>query len=933
MKLLAVSFLIFSTIINCYYANVPNGNRTLNVKPTCNKSGKTGSGNNENNSIDNSADNSVGGGGADENNGNSDDNNKNENNEGVKDDSSNIKEKEAKQTCDASANRDFQNMMKPFNDMLERGKLNNMNLENLLNSEIFQGKGGKLNIENILNNEIFHSFLSSLDGDKKSGDNNNNDDSRASTYGALFKDMLSSFNNSNLNNKGENGVEGEDGTKGSENKGKNIQLTPEQLNKINELKDRLENVLKNAGVDVEKIKENIQNDDFLKNKEFLKDILAKLPVNAPIMNFGDKHNGNMFNLDTVDMMNMLKKVNKGDKMGLNIEDDDSTKIGKDDEAYEYDEDAVVTDENNDINTNSFNADQYLLNSNKDISLVDRLSFNNFVSNDKKFDCFDINTYKPSLGGNKVDVTANSINRKLSDGDSLEDYDESNNSNINVTDNNGSNGSNHISSSSSSSGNSAGGDKEELIASSSGAGKNSNQMTNSVIGGNHFFDLSNVQKPKSSKKSSLYGAKKGIKKGKHRKGGKRKKKNKKRNPGQVPFKMDTLKETVRGINNPNSREMIEGIIKKYISLTPDDGDDDDDDDNENGGNDNANQGESGDGNKEDELNINEFSIKDIKKLISDGILTYEDLTEEELRKLASPDKVFYELSPYATEDKDLSINETSAVSNEQLNAFLKKNGQYHMSYDSKNIDYLKQKKSEKKEEDQEEDTFYDAYKQIKNSYLGIPSNYYHEAPQLVGNNYVFTSVYDKKQDLINFLKRSNGMTVDDAVNGSGTGSTPYKSKFYDKYYKKLSEYRRREAFKILKKQKDKEKQLKLKQKLENEEKDDLNNFSPKNKLAGNASDNYGVQVFSKDQLENFVKNFNSQNNSDILSNSGQTSMNNNTNNNNSTNDSESSFNNGSNGFVTFDGKDVVGSSSNEDTSVDENDQVLNEEEDLNEDDDD
>lgn len=157
----------------------------------------------------------------------------------------------------------------------------------------------------------------------------------------------------------------------------------------------------------------------------------------------------------------------------------------------------------------------------------------------------------------------------------------------------------------------------------------------------------------------------------------------RTDGKVSFDMATLQKTIKNFGGADN-EIVQNILKKYVTIDNDDDNDADEDEDE-------------DDDDDDDLDEDEFSVKDIKKLIEEGILDYEDLTENELRKLAKPDDNFYELSPYASDEKDLSLNETSGLTNEQLKNFLGQNGTYHMSYDSKSIDYAKQKKSEKKED--------------------------------------------------------------------------------------------------------------------------------------------------------------------------------------------------------------------------------------------
>lgn len=181
----------------------------------------------------------------------------------------------------------------------------------------------------------------------------------------------------------------------------------------------------------------------------------------------------------------------------------------------------------------------------------------------------------------------------------------------------------------------------------------------------------------------------------------------------------------------------------------------------------------------------------------------------------------------------------------------------MSYDNKTLDYLKQKKSEKKEEDQEDENFYDAYKQIKSSYSGIPSNYYHQAPQLIGDKYVFTSVYDQKKDLIKFLKKTNGKSIythpDELENGNTankTGSDQTGKSSDIKQLQKLSYYKRKNAYNILVEQRRIEKEEKEKMEKKAKTPNKLVNDDYIQHL-NNGGLNKNTVLFSKDELDKMV----------------------------------------------------------------------------------
>ncbi|SCP06068.1 translocon component PTEX150, putative [Plasmodium ovale] len=996
MKLSALIFLISPALIHYCCVSATNGNRSLNAKPTCKKSGKDEKGNDSGAQSDKGKASTSG----------TAHTSATHNNGGA---GRNVESKKGPgETFDSVSGRnEHQNMMNPLNQMFGQGGPGGLNLENIVNSDIFKsifnsmisgggapggnggngasGSGGNpmhpMNPGQIYG-KMFSDMMNSMGNPNRNqqmADGNpgpstssasaggihpvNPIDPNNNLFGKMFNDMMNSLGNPNRNHQmtGEN--PGPSTSSGNnmgggdmQQRGKNIQVTPEEMNKINDLKDKLENVLKNVGINVEKIKENINNDSFMQNNDLFKDMFGNMHAGGggvPMMNFANNNpGGNMFNFDPATMMNIM---NMGRNVGANGGASGSRGVGGNGGGGPF-----GNDRNEDNRA-------YVVNSNnKGFSVEDKLGAVNDKEEEEeeesRYHLFGMNNNDLDTangGSSMLDGNGNNINRKLSDGDSLtEDFEDQKNSGLSA----GGSGE-------------TGTGEEELIASStqrdSGADKGTKE---GFKGNNHYLNFKNLNNSMQSNENesgenaidgkNSVGSKEGNKK-KRRKGGKKKLKRRKKNPGQIPFKMDTLEKTVKEYADHKNKDILQNIISKYVTMNNDRddnnlGDDDYEDDIKN------EKGRiEGDEDEEEELNMNEFNLKDIKKLIDEGILTYEDLTEEELRKLALPDEPFYELSPYASEEKDLSLNETSGVSNEQLNAFLKKNGSYHMSYDSKSIDYLKQKKLEKKEEEQEDDNFYDAYKQIKNSYDGIPSNYYHDAPQLIGNKYVFTSVYDKKQDLINFIKRSSGITSNDNNNNnnddddennlyssnssSSTGIGTYKSKYYDKYYKKLSEYRRKEAFKILKKRKEEEKKLKKKKELQNDNDIDYSEFIKKNNFSNNLGDN--VKLFSKDQLDNMVKKFTStggniRNNTsanDILNSASGKNMENATNGNGSSSSSGNNaqnggksgfgggapFGNDTDGYVTFDGQDVVGANNGEED--DQNEEELNEEEDLNEDD--
>ncbi|ANQ06352.1 Uncharacterized protein PCOAH_00007730 [Plasmodium coatneyi] len=916
MRLITLGFIFLSTSFHYSHVFALNVNRNLNAKPTSHKSNKNDKANGSDN-IGNKGNSHHAATGA----------------TGVTNGNSNGKQGTA--TTPATGghaspgapgegmtpgmNPSFEEMMKPLN-------------------EIFAGNGEGLNIENIMNSESFQNFFNSLMGGNPQDGSNNGQEN-------LFKDMMSAINSQLAGANG--GADGANPNNGSN--GPNIPVTPEQLNKINELKDKLENVLKKSGIDVEQLKKSMENENFMQNKDAFKDLLANLPMNPAMMqNMMGGKDGNMFNMDPNQMMDMFNQFSQGN---MNMKDfgmGDFMNNGMVGGGFMP---PPTGSHDQDADDDLMDGKAYVSNSNNnDINFEDKLNaFEDTNGNDERmFDLYETNDEDGVTNSgmsdsaeedDTLDVNSTNVNRNLSDGDSTEE--DPNEVDATPTSNSSATVSNE-------SANEVESNEEELITSSGVKGDaNKVAATNGYKNNNGFFDMNNLNKDSNS---SIYGNENtgGNSNGGNtnegnnntvmnkRTGGKKKKTVKKKNPGQIPFKIESLQKLVKEFANTSNQKIMEDIVKKYVSMSnqsnasnSDDEDDDDDVEDEKSG-----KGKSSE--NEEELSMDEFSVKDIKKLISEGILTYEDLTEEELKKLANPDDMFYELSPYANEEKDLSLNETSGVSNEQLNAFLRKNGSYHMSYDSKAIDYLKQKKSEKKEEEQEDDNFYDAYKQIKNSYEGIPSNYYHDAPQLIGDNYVFTSVYDKKKELIDFLKRSHGVT-DESESSSGKDKSSssemgaYKSKYYDKYMKKLSEYRRREAYKILKKRRAQEKKLQKKQEMQNNTNNevDYSEYFKKNGFIN--SSNGTVKTFSKDQLDNMVKQFNNGG-SDLLSSSGAggdlgddySGMNG------GGQFSPSSGNGNTSGYVTFDGQNVVGSNDNEEE--DSNEDMLNEDDDNAEDDD-
>ncbi|EUD66496.1 hypothetical protein C922_03130 [Plasmodium inui San Antonio 1] len=900
MRLITLGFLFLSTSVHYSHVFAANSNRNLNIKPTSHKSGKNDKANRANGMTNK-------GGAQDAANGATDIPNGNANG---KKGAAPISTSAGQASAGASGgavppgmNPNIEEKMKQLNEM-------------------FKGFGDGLNIENIMNSEMFHNFFNSLMG-------GNPHHGPGSGQENLFKDMISAMNAQ---------ATGADGEAGDGNQGLNISVTPEQLDKMNQVKDKLENFLRNVGLDVEQLKEQMQNENFMQNKDALKDLLANLPMNPAMMqNMMAGKDGNMFNMDLNQMMDMFNQLSQGK---MNMKDFGMGDIMNSGGAGLMN--PSLADDQDDESDNRRKV--YLTNSsNNDRNFSDKL--NTFEdsngSSERMFDLYGMNDdgMGDSLGKNDtLDASRTNMNRNLSDGDSAqEDSDPSNvsgtsDSNVTVT-----NKIDHDSGST----NEVESNEEELIT-SSGIKEDENKMeaTNGYKNNNAFLDLNNLKKDDNASnygmnntgdKSNGGNPNEGNKNKvtNRRIGGKKKKtmkKMKKKNPGQIPFKMETLQKLVKEYTNTSNQKIMEEIIKKYVSLNNQSTRSNSDEEDEEEDLEDENDAKEKSSEKEEELNMDEFSIKDIKQLISEGILTYADLTEEELGKLAKPDDMFYELSPYANEDKDLSLNETSGVANEQLNAFLKKNGSYHMSYDSKAIDYLKQKKAEKKEEEQEDDTFYDAYKQIKNSYEGIPSNYYHDAPQLIGDNYVFTSVYDKKKELIDFLKRSNGVTGE---SDNSAESSTFKSKYYDKYMKKLSEYRRREAFKILKKRRAQEKKLKKKQEMQNNTNNEVDYSEYLKKNGFMNSSNGTVKTFSKDQLDNMVKHFNDGGDNIFSSSvagadvggdySGMSG---------GGNFSHSSGGNPA-GYVTFDGQSVVGS--NENHEEESNEEILNEEDDNADDD--
>ncbi|CAA9986867.1 translocon component PTEX150, putative [Plasmodium knowlesi strain H] len=923
MRLITLGFIFLSTSLHYSHVFALNTNRNLNIKPTSHKSSKNDKANGADN-ITNKGDSNDATTGA----------------TGASNGSSNGKEGTATTsatsgqgspgtpggTMTPGMNPSLEEMMKPLN-------------------EIFAGNGEGLNIENIMNSESFQNFFNSLMGGNPQDGSSNGQEN-------LFKDMMSAINSQLAGATG--GAAGADANNG--NNGPNIPVSPEQLNKINELKDKLENVLKKSGIDVEQLKKSMENENFMQNKDGFKDFLANMPMNPAMMqNIMGGKDGNIFNMDSNQMMDMFNQFSQGN---MNMKDFGmgdfmsnggfpagmmTPPVGSQDKGAEDNlmggKAYVSNSNNNDINF----ADK--LNAFEDINGSDERMFDLYETNDE--DGVTSNSMSDSVEESDIlEVNGTNVNRNLSDENSVEeDLDELDanfGSNSSATVSNESSQNNRITDEVES-------NEEELITSSGIKGDaNKVTTTNGYKNNNGLFDMNNLKKDNNA--SSTYGNDNvgdnsnggNINEGnnnkvmKKRTGGKKKKTIKKKNPGQIPFKIESLQKLVKEFANTSNQKIMEDIVKKYVSMNNQSSTSNSDDDDEDEDMEDEKNGKGKSSENEEELSMDEFSVKDIKKLISEGVLTYEDLTEDELKKLAKPDDMFYELSPYANEERDLSLNETSGVSNEQLNAFLRKNGSYHMSYDSKAIDYLKQKKAEKKEEEQEDDNFYDAYKQIKNSYEGIPSNYYHDAPQLIGDNYVFTSVYDKKKELIDFLKRTHGVTDEsDSTSGKDKDNSAengaYKSKYYDKYMKKLSEYRRREAYKILKKRRAQEKKLQKKQEMQNNNNNevDYSEYFKKNGFIN--SSNGTVKTFSKDQLDNMVKQFNNGG-SEIFSSGGSGA------------DvggdysgmgaggqfSPSSGNSNTTGYVTFDGQSVVGSNENEEEESNED--ILNEDEDNSEDDD-
>ncbi|SCM10303.1 translocon component PTEX150, putative [Plasmodium chabaudi adami] len=666
----------------------------------------------------------------------------------------------------------------------------------------------ELSFDKLANGDKIKSMLDSLVENDKNGNGNNGKD--------MYKVMMSNIFNG-INN-------GNDSTDSQNDEVNDVTLNISQENReqLENLKKNIEKALKERGINIDDLSKKYMNGNtegkdafiqLLKNMSQDDDIAMNIPDFTKNGNFPDLDLPNIFNLSDDEENNSDNDIiAENNESALNAKNENAQDNEDAGEGTSKDNKYTLLDESN--SNENINENGQTSNDGTPITNADNAtdSDSSYVSESDS----DINY----LTGSDFSETDSSLTNSESESDAEKNAEKDAASNEKPTQ--------EVESSETDD------SEEELIVSSSTNNKQKNNAPS--LNKNELLKLDNA-KSSTSKTDANETHKKATKKTK-----KHKKKSgpSKTNLRRYPFEQSKINEILEKFENSDFyKSILKDILDKYVTT---DGNDNKDVKNNNEKNNNDNNNE-----ENDELNIKEFSVKDLKKLLEDDVLDYSDLTEEELTKLAGPDKAFYDLSPYANEDKEFSVNEGSTVENEQLTNFLNKYGQYHMSYDSKTLDYLKQKKSEKKEEDQDEDNFYDAYKQIQSSYSGIPSNYYHQAPQLIGDKYVFTSVYDQKKDLIKFLKRTNGKSIyvhpENMENGSGNSSEM-------KQFQKLSYYKRKNAYNILVEQRRIEKEEKEeKEKKAQESKKAINDDYIKH--LSNGGLNKSTVLFSKDDLDKMV----------------------------------------------------------------------------------
>ncbi|VEV55929.1 translocon component PTEX150, putative [Plasmodium vinckei vinckei] len=679
----------------------------------------------------------------------------------------------------------------------------------------------ELSFDKLANGDKIKSILDSLIENEKNDNGNNGKD----MYKVMMSNIFNGLNNANDSTNSQNDEVNDNTT---------INISQDNQEQLENLKKNIENALKERGINIDDLSKkymdgNMEGKDafiqLLKNMSQDDDIAMNIPELTQNANFPGLNLPNLFNVpDDDEDNNDYDIIAKNNENALNakndiVEDNEDPGEGTSKES-QYELFKMSNSNGNGQTSNDENAI-----SNADIK-IDSETDSSEIDSENEFSDSDSSVTDSGHGFSDSDSSVTDSGSEFSDSDSdatdsgseFSDAENDAVSNEKPTQ--------EIESPETD------GSEEELIVSSSTNNKQKNSAPSLMK--NELLKPDNANSS-TSKTNGTETSKKATHKSKKYK---KKSSPTKTNLRRYPFEQSKINGLMTKFENSDFyKAVLKNILDKYVIL--DDSDNDGKNNNKNNNDDDENE----------ELNMKEFSVKNLKKLLEDDVLDYSDLTEEELTKLAGPDKAFYDLSPYANEDKEFSVNEGSTVENEQLTAFLNKFGQYHMSYDGKTLDYLKQKKSEKKEEDQEDENFYDAYKQIKSSYSGIPSNYYHQAPQLIGDKYVFTSVYDQKEDLINFLKKTNGKSLyvhpDDLENGNASGVSPEM-----KQLQKLSYYKRKNAYNILVEQKRIEKEEK-----ENKEKKEKASNKPINddyiKHLSSGGLNKNTVLFSKDDLDKMV----------------------------------------------------------------------------------
>ncbi|CAD2102779.1 translocon component PTEX150, putative [Plasmodium vinckei] len=677
-----------------------------------------------------------------------------------------------------------------------------------------------LSFDKLANGDKIKSILDSLIENEKNDNGNNGTD----MYKVMMSNIFKGLNNANDSTDSKNDEVNDDAT---------FNISQENQEQLENLKKNIENALKERGINIDELSKKYMNGNtegkdafiqLLKNMSQDDDIAMNIPDLTQNGNFPSLDLPNLFNLSDDDEDNtdydIIAKNNENalNAKNDNVEDNEDPGEGtsKDNQYQLFDESNSNGNDQTSNDENPINNADNTTDSDTDSSSIDsgiEFSDTDSSSTDSGIEFSDTDSSSTDSG-----IEFNDTDSSATDNGSESDSENAAVSNEKPTQ--------ETESPETDDG------EEELIVSSSTNNKQKNNAPS--LNKNELLKPNNA-KSSTSKTDATETNKKATQKSKRPK---KKSGPSKTNLRRYPFEQSKINAMMENFENSDFyKSILKNILDKYVTF-----DGNDNDGKNNNGNNNNND-------ENEELNIKEFSVKDLKKLLEDDVLDYSDLTEEELTKLAGPDKAFYDLSPYANEDKEFSVNEGSTVENEQLTAFLNKFGQYHMSYDSKTLDYLKQKKSEKKEEDQEDDNFYDAYKQIKSSYSGIPSNYYHQAPQLIGDKYVFTSVYDQKEDLINFLKKTNGKSLyvhpDDLENGNAKGQSSEL-----KQLQKLSYYKRRNAYNILAEQRRVEKEEKEnKAKKAQESNKSVNDDYVKHLSTGGL--NKSTVLFSKDDLDKMV----------------------------------------------------------------------------------